>query len=244
MVIDWNVVYTAGLFFALGGGYFLKSYLSEKGKNLATKQDIKSITNEIEDVKVQYTESMEKLKSYIQIGVGNQYMVQEKTNEILIKFFEDCMLLHDEKLTINLGDFPMDNGESLTEYWNSTGTQFLKVFSDYYKLLIYLEEDNSIVKVAKTIFEDIQQIYKIFKDDFFYLKLHMVSMNEAGIAGDEEVFYKLAAENKERYEKYVGKIGSLNESVKSNLETYVLILNEYLKSICYESKIKDLNDTL
>ena len=136
---------------------YTKGYFTGKGTNLATKQDIKNITNEIEIVKAQYGTEMEKLKSYIQIGVGNESMIQEKANDALIHFFEDTMLLHDAKMTINLGDFPLDQGESLNEYWNSTGNLFIKIFSDYYKLLIYLEQSHPLIKEAKKIFDDVQQ---------------------------------------------------------------------------------------
>ena len=42
---------------------YLPSYFSEKGKNLATKEDIASITHDIERVKTQYLGEIERLKS-------------------------------------------------------------------------------------------------------------------------------------------------------------------------------------
>jgi len=42
-------------------GSFLGSYLRTKGKNLATKEDVKGITNEIESVKSEYAVKMETL---------------------------------------------------------------------------------------------------------------------------------------------------------------------------------------
>ncbi len=53
----------------LGGGvlyYFIKSYipayLTEKGKNLATKEDVGAITEEVEAVKSGYAEILEEVK--------------------------------------------------------------------------------------------------------------------------------------------------------------------------------------
>ena len=43
-----------------------KSYESEKGKNLATKEDIAGITKEIESVKASYNESLERHKIELQ----------------------------------------------------------------------------------------------------------------------------------------------------------------------------------
>lgn len=220
--------------------YSARSYVTEKGKNLATKEDVEEITDKIESVKSKYGTEMEKLKSYIQIAVGNESMIQEKTNEALIQFFEDSLLLHDGKLTINIGSFPMDEGETLLEYWDSTGNLFIKIFADYYKLLMYLEETNPIIVTAKEIFNTYHEIHEIFKEDFFYIKLGLTSMNKAFLSKDTARFNEELVKNKETWEKYVKKIGPLNESVKSNLEQYVIHLNDYFKSICHETTIKNL----
>jgi Txe/YoeB family toxin of Txe-Axe toxin-antitoxin module len=45
------------------GAIFLPSYLREKGKNLATKEDIGNITEQVERVKVDYTAAIERLRS-------------------------------------------------------------------------------------------------------------------------------------------------------------------------------------
>lgn len=49
---------------------FLPGYLSEKGKNLATKEDIAKITDEIERVKSQYAVLLEELKSKHQLRLA------------------------------------------------------------------------------------------------------------------------------------------------------------------------------
>lgn len=46
--------------------HYLPPYLTEKGKNLATKEDIEEITNKIERVRSQYASEIEKLKSELQ----------------------------------------------------------------------------------------------------------------------------------------------------------------------------------
>jgi hypothetical protein len=45
------------------GGALLVSYFTEKGKNLATKEDIEHITDKVEAVKSQYAGELEKLRS-------------------------------------------------------------------------------------------------------------------------------------------------------------------------------------
>jgi hypothetical protein len=45
---------------------YLPSYLTEKGKNLATKEDIEQITSKIERIKAQYVSEIENLKADLQ----------------------------------------------------------------------------------------------------------------------------------------------------------------------------------
>jgi hypothetical protein len=58
--------------------HYLPSYLTEKGKNLATKEDIEEITNKIERVKSQYVSEIEKLKAELQ----NQSQVLSRRREV------------------------------------------------------------------------------------------------------------------------------------------------------------------
>lgn len=50
--------------------FFLPGYLSEKGKNLATREDIASITDEIERVRAQYSIVLEELKNKNQLRLA------------------------------------------------------------------------------------------------------------------------------------------------------------------------------
>lgn len=75
-----------GIGILLGGGivylllkFLLPSYLSEKGKNLATKEDIASITEKVESVKTDYAKIIEELRT------NNQLMLNEIEREKSIK---------------------------------------------------------------------------------------------------------------------------------------------------------------
>ena len=50
--------------------FYLSSYLSEKGKNLATREDIEEITNKIEGVRTQYATLIEELKARHQLRLA------------------------------------------------------------------------------------------------------------------------------------------------------------------------------
>ncbi len=81
-----TIVESFGVGAILGGSilfYFIKSYipayLSEKGKNLATKEDVAAITEEVEAVKSGYAEILEEVK------VSNQLKISAVEREQNIK---------------------------------------------------------------------------------------------------------------------------------------------------------------
>ena len=49
---------------------FFSSYLDEKGKNLATKEDIAAITHEVERVRLDYSELLEQMKARHQLRLA------------------------------------------------------------------------------------------------------------------------------------------------------------------------------
>ncbi|HGE6917179.1 TPA: hypothetical protein ACGCBC_000829 [Pseudomonas aeruginosa] len=70
---------------------FPKRYIGEKGKNLATKEDIGEITNEIEKVKNQYSADLEGLKAglshrakYYGYRYEREFQVLEELTSLLV----------------------------------------------------------------------------------------------------------------------------------------------------------------
>lgn len=61
----------AGVIVFLLVKFFLPGYLSEKGKNLATKEDIAEITKEIEEVKSTYNQLLETFKAQHQLRLAS-----------------------------------------------------------------------------------------------------------------------------------------------------------------------------
>ena len=67
--ISEGLVIGAALFFLLGRKY-LENYVKEKAKNLATREDIKGITHQIEAVKSQYAQLLEQQRAQTQLRLA------------------------------------------------------------------------------------------------------------------------------------------------------------------------------
>ncbi len=77
----------------IGRSYFSK-YVNEKAKNLATKEDIAYITNQIEGVKNSYAHSLEKTKSEYQVKSVLQQAFQSKCLEALVAVNDLLVEIH------------------------------------------------------------------------------------------------------------------------------------------------------
>lgn len=76
---------------------YLISYFKEKGKNLATKEDIKDITQKVEEVKNIYSSSLEKYKVDLQKEFESHKYIQTLCHELdkeLLSLVSVCLNAH------------------------------------------------------------------------------------------------------------------------------------------------------
>ncbi|WP_462151748.1 hypothetical protein [Pseudoalteromonas xiamenensis] len=77
----------------IGKNYF-SNYVTEKAKNLASKEDITDITEQIENVKSSYAHSLEKAKSELQIKSALQQVFQSKCLEAVVAINDLLVEIH------------------------------------------------------------------------------------------------------------------------------------------------------
>ncbi|QXN25912.1 hypothetical protein KVP08_004785 [Shewanella putrefaciens] len=77
----------------IGKNYF-SNYVSEKAKNLASKEDIAQITEQIENVKSSYAHSLEKAKSELQVKSALQQAFQSKCLEAVVAINDLLVEIH------------------------------------------------------------------------------------------------------------------------------------------------------
>ena len=68
--------------------FFIPSYFSEKGKNLATKEDIASITDKVESVKTDYAKVIEELRSGYQLKLASTEREKTTKKEVYLQAVE------------------------------------------------------------------------------------------------------------------------------------------------------------
>jgi hypothetical protein len=80
--------------------HYLPGYATEKGKNLATKEDVSEITSRIEEVKAAYARDLEALRAAVHSRLGIHQFRYEREFEILLPLSEKLVELRDATLAL------------------------------------------------------------------------------------------------------------------------------------------------
>lgn len=118
-------------FILLGAGYFLGSYLNEKGKNRAVKEDIEALTRKVEDIKTENATKLEDItqqnrlilaqgewKNQLRLAaIDKRLEVHQKAYSLLRKFMR--ILSNDEQTNKALFDECQDWWDNNSLYLTS-----------------------------------------------------------------------------------------------------------------------------
>ena len=85
--IGIGVIFGAGIVYLIVKT-FIPSYLSEKGKNLATKEDIATITDKVESVKTDYAKVLEEIRSNNQLKLSEIEREKNIRKEVYLQAVE------------------------------------------------------------------------------------------------------------------------------------------------------------
>ena len=130
-------------------GWFIKnyfpSYLKEKGKNLATKEDIGGITAEIERTKITYASELERTKNELQGGIERLKADLQQHSEAITKRRE---VYHEIVKSIGV----------LTSSRAYTPEQKDKFLDDYSTLWLWAPDE--VITAINTILDQMRVLYE------------------------------------------------------------------------------------
>lgn len=166
--------------------HFLPGYLSEKGKNLATKEDIEHITDKVESVKTDYAEILEEVKSNNQIKIDA--IEREKTlkKEVYMEAVEAITLsqnmlaslsnlnIKDDQLTsafsANAGKIAkvqlvggQDTVKAVTQFMGEVASNFLDLILDRSLLLQRQGQIESLQSVRNQHQGEVERYVQVMK---------------------------------------------------------------------------------
>ena len=130
---------------------FIKSYLTEKGKNAATKEDIGNITKEIETVK-------NEVKYFNQI----KFEISREKKEAALDYYNQASFFID--YTTKIVDVLMNNQTDLkliSKQIEDIRFQMSKLFGSFLKLMIYFDKNSDFFKSGSNYYDSANRIQQI-----------------------------------------------------------------------------------
>ena len=115
--------------------WYIASYVKEKGKNLATKEDIKEITAKIESVKVEYAKELEGLKSQLNAKFHAHTLRFEKEFHVYEQIWKTLLDLKNATLDLRPVRDRVNPNETEEERKQKRFERFRKAFDAFYPVV-------------------------------------------------------------------------------------------------------------
>jgi len=177
----------AGLVVFLLIKYFLPSYFSEKGKNLATKEDIEEITQKVESVRSDYAQVLEELRNNNQLKLAAIEREKNLKKEVYLQAVEAItraqnivtsfsnLKISEEKITSGMVN---DSGiiakiqivgteetvRVITEFMSAIGTATLDLMLERSTLISRKNSIESLEKIRVKSASEIERYIEIMKN--------------------------------------------------------------------------------
>ena len=216
-IISTAVVLGVGILGFLFRGYF-GSYVSEKGKNLATKEDIAQITAQIENVKASI-QTLAQLKT--------DY--EQQRRQWLLSFYDSSVEMLYEKFSVNFGDFPSDDGRSLFQFQQSFRVLVASMVKEYQRIVLYFEHEDPLRVNAEKVLNAALEAESVVKGRFGQIKITSLEEAAAFKSGDSHRVDEAVAKANDANKAYWKQMNPSAKSFHDALHQYLTSVNLFLR---------------
>jgi hypothetical protein len=215
---------------------FFKSYFKQKGKNLATMEDIEKITTKVEAIKTEFIKETEKLK--IDLQYGNQIKFSLKTEELksLFNCYEKYFLWINILLDAHFSNLPHDFDSALRDMVIKIDNAYFNFQISEAKLDLMIENDKLTENLQK------MKLETLALDGFIKVKIQefkpfetridrLESLNKGGDISDElrkaydEQLIFTKSFNEQKLDKY-RKVAKMNSEFRNICYNLIIPLSE------------------
>jgi hypothetical protein len=196
---------------------FFPSYMRKKAENLATKEDIETITEKVESVRSEIAFNIEREKQFL-----------DKKQEFLMNFYDDITDFHYEKLAVNFGDFPHDEGKTLFEYQISFYKLVAQILKSYQRLVIFLPQDSDLLKFAHELTKCVTDSRKVIKENFGSIKNTFIAEGQAMVEGNKEQIEITVKAADEANSIFWKEMRPSVERFRENFQHFLKEMNQYI----------------
>ncbi|MEQ8640448.1 MAG: hypothetical protein RIE31_07580 [Alphaproteobacteria bacterium] len=197
---------------------YVGSYAAEKGRNLATKEDIADITSRLEGV-----------KSDIQILGRLRTDYEQQRRDWLLAFYDAAIELLHDRLALNFGDTPYDEGRSLFNYQQEFRANVATLAKSYQRIVVYFGHDEPVRVHAEEALKAALDARKLVIKDMGELKATMIEEGAAVGSGDRARMEAAVAASNRANKEYWDKMHPAADAFRDALRSYLTALNSFLR---------------
>lgn len=210
---------------------FIPSYLSKKAENLATKEDIESITHKVESAKLHYMIELEKIKSDMNVLVQRENALINKREEILTSFYDKVIELEHFPLISDMGNLRFDHPKRLL-FWEENHEKFNLIMHDmlscFYRVMLYFQKENSLIECSGKIINSSVDLSKHLESYFYNIQQAMMIETEAYRNRDATLFKQESEKTFSLIKEYMESRTKFEDDLKNAIQNFMRITGEYL----------------
>jgi len=220
---------------------FFKSYLTEKGKSAALKEDLQGLTREVESVKNEFKREQVILKADLQRILDNEISYRNEERNALINYHGIINEWIYSILEVGFGNYNKTNIDQLIEVRQRNAAFYAKAGIAKSKIEL-LVVDKDLAKSASDLYSSALAFHHWA--DMEYLKLQQNSESQKSLTDRFLIVIKNFDANKEIAQDMVKQEEKLRATAKSLFDNYMGNRNnEYSKVIplenIFESRVKE-----
>jgi len=217
---------------------FFKSYLTEKGKSAALKEDLQGLTREVESVKNEFTREQEILKTDLQRILNNEISYRNEERSALINYHGIINEWLYSILEVGFGNYNKSNVDQLIEVRQRNASYYSKAGIAKAKIELLVEE-KELVHAARELYVAALGFYHW--TDMEFLKLQQNSESQKSLTDRFLIVIKNLDANREIAENLAQQEEQLRKDAKDLFDNYIANRNnENAKVFLFETKFESL----
>jgi hypothetical protein len=217
---------------------FFKSYLTEKGKSAALKEDLEGLTREVESVKDEFTREQEILKTDLQRILTNDISYRNEERIALINYHGIINEWVYSILEVGFGDYNKSNIDQLIEVRQRIASFYSKAGIAKARIEL-LVEDKELVNAARNLYTATLGFHLWTSMEFF--RLLQNSESQKSLTDRFLIVIKNLEANREIAEEMSKQEDKLRAEAKALFDNYMENRNkENAKLYPFESQFESL----
>ena len=202
----------------------LNSYIIKKAQNIATKEDIKDITEKIETV-----------KSKLQIETKGIIDFKAEQKQALLNFYDSFIYWYEVILDLNNTELDEDHLDDFKTYQNKITESYSKLIINEYRLQLYLANDDELLNLAHQIICNgiqLEGIVKLHLTSIYFnyeeLNEYFINLEENDVI-DEIKYTKIVTEIYKKEKELEIKELEIRKIIDYQLEVFIELAIKFIK---------------